>query len=306
MGHSVFRRFAELSYPRCASLSGDDRTGRSPLPRYRPSHPGRFSPRPPRVARRAALRVEFQRSARLTPLLHPSPQFNVASLQQSEHPTAFAVAHSLVVRSIGRSAQHFGFNLLVLHFKHDESRALPKVLRSVIFNAVDALPQGGVITIITRSVTRHALHDGGSAERELQIEVRDNGIGMDEKVRQHCLEPFYTTKHKSGGTGLGLAMVYGMVKRHDGSVEIESAPNQGTGVRLIFPIRERAASSAQPQAAQSAPCRSLRILCIDDEPELRQLMHDVLEVHHHKVTVAASGREGIRTLPVKSPGARAF
>jgi signal transduction histidine kinase/ActR/RegA family two-component response regulator len=170
---------------------------------------------------------------------------------------------------------------------------LREALTNVVFNAVDALPQGGVITLITRAVTRRGLQEGGSAEQALQIEVRDNGVGMDEKVRQHCLEPFFTTKHKSGGTGLGLAMVYGMVKRHDGSVEIESTPNRGTCVRLIFPIQERATPAARPPAAPAESGRSLRILCIDDEPELRQLMHDVLEVHHHKVTVAPSGREGV-------------
>jgi signal transduction histidine kinase/ActR/RegA family two-component response regulator len=170
---------------------------------------------------------------------------------------------------------------------------LREALTNVIFNAVDALPRGGVITLITRAVTRHGLEEGRSAEQELQIEVRDNGVGMDEKVRQHCLEPFFTTKHKSGGTGLGLAMVYGMVKRHDGGVEIESTPNRGTCVRLVFPIQDRATPAAPPQAAAAETGRSLRILCIDDEPELRQLMHDVLEVHHHKVSVAPSGREGV-------------
>jgi CheY-like chemotaxis protein len=88
-------------------------------------------------------------------------------------------------------------------------------------------------------------------------------------------------------------MVYGMVKRHDGGIEIDSAPNRGTCVRLIFPIQERATPTARPLAAQPEPCRSLRILCIDDEPELRQLLADVLQVHHHKVTVAPGGKEGL-------------
>jgi signal transduction histidine kinase/ActR/RegA family two-component response regulator len=170
---------------------------------------------------------------------------------------------------------------------------LREALTNVIFNAVDALPQGGAITLVTRAVTKPNSPQGTSADRELQIEVRDNGLGMEEKVRQHCLEPFFSTKHKTGGTGLGLAMVYGMVKRHDGSIEIDSALNRGTCVRLIFPIQERATLPARPQAATPEPCRSLRILCIDDEPELRQLLHDVLEVHHHKVSVAPSGREGV-------------
>jgi signal transduction histidine kinase/ActR/RegA family two-component response regulator len=170
---------------------------------------------------------------------------------------------------------------------------LREALTNVIFNAADALSQGGVITLVTRAITRPDPQGNGDAQQDLVIEVKDNGIGMEEKVRQHCLEPFFSTKHKTGGTGLGLAMVYGMVKRHDGSIEIDSAPNKGTCVRLIFPIRERATAAIRPQAAHPEPVRSLRILCIDDEPELRQLMHDVLEVHHHKVTVAPSGKEGL-------------
>ncbi|HZM02898.1 MAG TPA: ATP-binding protein [Candidatus Saccharimonadales bacterium] len=165
---------------------------------------------------------------------------------------------------------------------------LREALTNVVFNAVDALPQGGVITLATRSVSQL-----GSARQEVQIEVRDNGVGMDEKVRQHCLEPFFSTKIHTGGTGLGLAMVYGMIKRHEGGIEIDSAPGHGTCVRLIFPLREWTPPPGLPEAAAPEPCRSLRILCIDDEPDLRQLMQDVLEVHHHKVSVAPGGREGL-------------
>jgi signal transduction histidine kinase/CheY-like chemotaxis protein len=170
---------------------------------------------------------------------------------------------------------------------------LREALTNVVFNAVDALPQGGLITLTTRSLPRPASPEDGHGERVLQIEIRDNGLGMEEKVRQRCLEPFFSTKLTTGGTGLGLAMVYGMVKRHDGSIEIESAPHQGTCIRLIFPIRERAISSARLQNAPPETGRSLRILCIDDEPELRLLMHDLLEVHHHKVSVASGGLEGL-------------
>jgi CheY-like chemotaxis protein len=179
---------------------------------------------------------------------------------------------------------------------------LREALTNVVFNAVDALPEGGLITLVTRMASRPESHANGQAEQELHIEVRDNGLGMEEKVRQHCLEPFFSTKLTTGGTGLGLAMVYGMVKRHDGGIEIDSAPNRGTCVRLIFPIRERPISASRSLPAHQEPCRSLRILCIDDEPELRQLMHDLLEVHHHKVTVAPGGSEGLAQLRTQQQG----
>ena len=140
---------------------------------------------------------------------------------------------------------------------------LREALTNLVFNAVDALPQGGVITLVTRSVTRPASAESGNAERQLQVEVRDNGVGMDEKIRQHCLEPFFSTKAQRGGTGLGLAMVYGMVQRHDGSIEIESTPGRGTCMRLIFPIRERAAHDNRrslAKATHDAPCASSALM----------------------------------------------
>jgi signal transduction histidine kinase/CheY-like chemotaxis protein len=183
---------------------------------------------------------------------------------------------------------------------------LREALTNVIFNAVDALPEGGIITLVTRTVTWPDSQAGGSTGQEVHIEVRDNGLGMEEKVRQHCLEPFFSTKLTTGGTGLGLAMVYGMVKRHDGGIEIESAPNQGTCVRLIFPVRDRPITAVRPQNTLQETCRSLRILCIDDEPELRQLMADLLEVHHHKVTVASSGKEGLEIFRANLRGIEPF
>jgi len=168
-----------------------------------------------------------------------------------------------------------------------------EALTNIIFNAVDALPTGGIIAIATRSVTRPAAQSGAAPAHELQLEVRDNGSGMDEKVRQHCLEPFFSTKGQRGGTGLGLAMVYGMVQRHKGAIEIESTPGQGTCVRLIFPIVQPALPSPRPISPGLPPRLSLRVLCIDDEPGVRELLHDCLERDHYQISVAPGGREGL-------------
>ena len=122
---------------------------------------------------------------------------------------------------------------------------------------MDALPQGGTITFVTRSITRPASDQNGDAERQIQVEVRDNGIGMDEKTRQRCLEPFFSTKAQRGGTGLGLAMVYGMTQRHDGTIEIDSAPGCGTCIRLTFPVREKTSQTGRHAPAQAKSQRSL-------------------------------------------------
>ncbi len=171
---------------------------------------------------------------------------------------------------------------------------LREALINLIFNAIDALPQGGTITLRTQSVNRPAAVKTLPAEKQIQIEVRDNGVGMDEKTRQHCLEPFFSTKAKRGGTGLGLAMVYGMMRRHDGAIEIESAPGQGTCIRLSFPVREETSPATAPTApARNGQARSLRILCIDDESQIQELLKHCLTTLDHQVTTASGGKQGV-------------
>ena len=190
-----------------------------------------------------------------------------------------------------------------IHIEHEFESGLPLLLSdptelrealfNLIFNAVDALPQGGTINLVTRSVIGSAQGDNLPPERQIQIEVRDNGIGMNEKTRQHCLEPFFSTKATRGGTGLGLAMVYGMMQRHEGNIEIESAPGRGTSIRLTFPIREETSQAAALPASQVNQKRSLRILCIDDESQIQDLLKHCLTTLDHQVTTASGGKQGL-------------
>lgn len=185
-----------------------------------------------------------------------------------------------------------------IEFRQELESTLPPLLSSpselrealinLVFNAVDALPKGGVITFVTRF-----LYFGNAGERQLQVEVKDNGIGMDEKTRQRCLEPFFSTKSLRGGTGLGLAMVYGMMQRHEGTIEIESSPGKGTCVRLNFPFRHEAAVPARKIGPVSKPGRSLRVLCVDDEELIRQLLNDCLTHFNHQVSTAAGGEQAL-------------
>jgi signal transduction histidine kinase len=169
---------------------------------------------------------------------------------------------------------------------------LRETLINLIFNAVDALPQGGTITLVTRSVNP-VPGKNQDAPRQLQIEVRDNGIGMEENVRQRCLEPFFSTKAIRGGTGLGLAMVYGMMQRHDGLIEIDSAPGRGTCIRLTFPLRNEVSKTQPAPALPIIPNRSLRILCIDDEPQVQELLKNCLTTLNHHVETASGGKQGV-------------
>jgi len=153
---------------------------------------------------------------------------------------------------------------------------------NLIFNAVDAMPEGGTLTLRTRERPIPPPH--------VILEVSDTGIGMDEETRKHCLEPFFSTKGK-GGSGMGLATVYGTMQRHDGDVNVESTPGEGTTVQLIFPVRGVNGDEDEDPTVLSPP--PLRILCIDDEPLLRQALKETLRDEGHVVTVADGGRSGL-------------
>lgn len=158
-------------------------------------------------------------------------------------------------------------------------------LTNLIFNAVDAMPQGGALTLRT-FVASH-----GDATT-VAVEVSDTGIGMDEDTRRRCLEPFYTTKGERG-TGLGLAMVYGMVQRHSADLSIESAPGKGTTVRLTFAAYTSSIAPASRHGAPQIPARKLRILLVDDDPLLIRSLQDTLQEDGHVVVAATGGQAGI-------------
>jgi PAS domain S-box-containing protein len=157
-------------------------------------------------------------------------------------------------------------------------------LTNLLLNAVDALPDGGTITLRTRTNSRDGM---------VVVEVQDTGVGMSETTRSRCLEPFFTTKGERG-TGLGLAMVFGMVQRHGGELEIDSEPGSGTTMRLIFPCAPTGAAAARERAAPQK-IRTQRILLVDDDPLLLRSLRDALELDEHEVVAAEGGQAGIDT-----------
>ncbi|MBA3937652.1 MAG: PAS domain S-box protein, partial [Planctomycetes bacterium] len=172
-----------------------------------------------------------------------------------------------------------------------------EALVNLIFNAVDAMPTGGVVTVTT-SVAAKA----GSAA-SVQVEVADTGQGMDEETRRRCLEPFFTTKGERG-SGLGLAMVYGIAQRHHAALAIVSTPGQGTTVGLAFPMP---VASVAPELGALAALATgpLRLLVIDDDPLLLASLREALSGDGHEVVTADHGRAGIAafTAALGSPGA---
>ena len=150
-----------------------------------------------------------------------------------------------------------------------DSGELREVLINMVFNAVDAMPRGGRLTLSTKDVN-------GAAE----ISISDTGHGMSEEVRSRIFDPFYTTKGK-GGMGLGLSVSYGIIMRHEGTIEVESEINYGTTFRITFPVVSKALHTVAEEnefllPASTHPGR-LRILVIDDEEHVREVLHDILK-----------------------------
>jgi signal transduction histidine kinase len=156
---------------------------------------------------------------------------------------------------------------------------LRELLINLVFNAIDAIEEDGTITC--RTATRNG---------NVILQVSDTGVGMTEETRLRCLEPFFSTK-ADHGTGLGLSMVFGIVRRHDGDIEIESQPGAGTTITISLLPHE--ASKPAP-VASAAPFAGgpLRILVVDDEPSIREVLRAYFKEDGHSVGVAVDGREG--------------
>jgi signal transduction histidine kinase/ActR/RegA family two-component response regulator len=184
---------------------------------------------------------------------------------------------------------------IVIELRADLGQNLPQVagieseireaLINLVFNAVDAMPEGGKLAIRTKA------SESPAKTPQVDVEVVDSGVGMDEETRRRCLEPFFTTKGERG-TGLGLAMVYGVTRRHNADIEMESAPGQGTTVRLRFAVATSNAAETAATPAGAMPQR-LRILSVDDDPLLIKSLRDALEADGHAVVTANGGQEGI-------------
>jgi PAS domain S-box-containing protein len=163
-----------------------------------------------------------------------------------------------------------------------DQRELREALTNIVFNAIDAMPDGGTLTIETGQ-------EGG----RMFVRIADTGIGMNAEVRSRMFDPFFTTKGIEG-TGLGMSVTYGIVKRHRGTISVESEPGRGTVVAISLPKATETLREA-PEAAQ-APARAERpvhVLIIDDNVKLTRIMQEILTKAGHDVQIAHDGAEGL-------------
>jgi PAS domain S-box-containing protein len=172
---------------------------------------------------------------------------------------------------------------------------------NLVLNAVDAMPRGGLITLGARRVDPSP--SSGQAA-EIEVTVADNGTGMPPEVQARVFEPFFSTKGEKG-TGLGLAMVYGVVDQHGGRIGLESTVGRGTTFRIVLPATGPVVAGRAQRVAVAAP-RRRRILAVDDEPSLRQLIPRLLGQDGHEVAVAASGEEALTYLEREAAAGRPF
>jgi CheY-like chemotaxis protein len=129
--------------------------------------------------------------------------------------------------------------------------------------------------------------------RYLQVEVTDNGTGMTEEVRRRIFEPFFTTKPVGKGTGMGLASVFGTVKMHRGRIRVESEPGRGTRFQILLPLAAENVDSGVPPEKRVRTERSLRVLAVDDDPGVRDLVLDLLRAAGHQAVGASDGRQAL-------------
>ena len=164
---------------------------------------------------------------------------------------------------------------------------LREILTNLIFNAIDALPKGGDIAVRTH------LQEYNN-DQQIVIEVCDNGIGMSEEHRARCFEPFFTTKGERG-TGLGLAMVYGIVQRAGGYMEIHSELNKGAQIQIYLPATARLTHNTITTPLTKVSCKPvhLKILLVDDDTHVLSAMTEILGAYGHQIEFADGGNKAI-------------
>jgi len=210
--------------------------------------------------------------------LRPDEQFVGVDVNQIVH-DAVAIVRPRWEEKIARDNRPLDLRLDLGTIETINGRpaALAELMTNLILNALDAMPDGGTLTVSTRS-------DPG---RHITLTVTDTGVGMSETVRRRIFEPFFSTKGE-GGSGLGLSMVYSIVRRHGGDIRVESEPARGATFTLTFPVASEPVG-VEPEAALPRARRPARVLLVDDDPKVLGTLTEILRSVGHTVTAAASG-----------------
>jgi CheY-like chemotaxis protein len=160
---------------------------------------------------------------------------------------------------------------------------LNEVVTNLILNAIDAMPDGGTLSIYTRP----------EGDEHVVLTVADTGVGMSEHVRKRIFDPFFTTKGEVG-TGLGLSVSYSIIQRHSGEMRVESAAGRGTTFTIVLPVGKAGDAQAPADPEAGVGTRSARILLVDNELPVMTILAEMLTEAGHHVLPVASGAEAVR------------
>lgn len=179
-----------------------------------------------------------------------------------------------------------------------DSGQMDQVLMNLVTNARDAMPDGGVLTIATEAVALpqefSKTHDTGRPGRYALLSVTDTGVGMDEKTKERIFDPFFTTKEVGRGTGLGLSMIYGIIKQHEGYIDVSSTPDRGTTFRLYLPLIESTLEKEQARTLQLPKGGTETVLIAEDDTIVRMFSKEILEFKGYTVIEAIDGVDAVR------------
>jgi PAS domain S-box-containing protein len=198
---------------------------------------------------------------------------------------------------------------VALHLQSDspmiigDPTQLHQVFLNLCVNSRDAMPNGGTLTIETTSVSGRSIRKkfpAARSERYILISVNDTGTGMDEQTRKRMFDPFFTTKEGAKGTGLGLAVVMGVIEGHGGFVEVESAVGVGSKFRIFLPVLEQGAGAAVKVGGQvaAAPGGTETILLVEDEPILKNMLCECLQEKGYTIFAVGDGQEALNIFGV--------
>ena len=238
-----------------------------------------------------------ERAARLTRQLLMFSRKNIMQLNPLDLREVVGNMGKMLERLIGETIS-LKFNPPdKLPLVQGDTGMIEQVIMNLAVNARDAMPRGGTLTINLATVSIDALfaemHPQARVGRFVRLRVSDAGCGMDEATLSHIFEPFFTTKEVGKGTGLGLATVYGIVKQHDGWVEVNSEPGKGSTFDVLFPATAEEIAPAKTETTSGGPVAggTETILIVEDEEFLREMARDILLACGYKILEAASGKE---------------
>jgi CheY-like chemotaxis protein len=201
--------------------------------------------------------------------------------------------------SIDFKQKEFLFNI-----EADQAQ-LEQVIINLCLNARDAMPMGGIITISTNNISLDKSfcerHTWGKPGEYVQLTISDTGCGIEADKLNSIFEPFYTTKEVGQGSGLGLATVYGIVKQHNGYIEVKSVVNEGTEFKIYFPITEQPTAKSKTLSTDNSLKGTETILIAEDEQIVRELIESILTTNGYTVITAENGAEAIKKFDSNLP-----